>query len=76
MPIYRFICENCGKEERLLLKIGQEPPACSECNGKLVKQISRVSFKMDSGTSTPTDYSSGNSSCSGCSGGSCSSCGG
>ncbi|MDK2953937.1 MULTISPECIES: zinc ribbon domain-containing protein [Kosmotoga] len=71
MPIYRFKCESCGKEETLLLKMNQEVPNCPHCGGKLVKQISRVRFV--SGSSSLSGGSG--SSCSGCSGGSCSSCG-
>ena len=64
MPLYRFLCKECGKEESLLLKYNQEPPRCKNCNGELEKQISKIASSCK-----------GSGSCSGCSGSNCSSCG-
>ena len=64
MPLYRFVCENCGREKNILLKLTQEAPLCPDCGGKLIKQISRVSSRCGNGGG-----------CSSCGGGSCSSCG-
>lgn len=70
MPLYRFLCKNCGREELILMKIDQKPPSCSVCGGALEKQISMPSLKL----STQDSMASG-SSCGSCSSRNCSSCG-
>ncbi|HQQ56339.1 MAG TPA: zinc ribbon domain-containing protein [Mesotoga sp.] len=66
MPLYRFVCDKCGREESLLLKMSAPVPPCGGCGGTLVKQITNISSY---------GCSSGSESCGSCSGGSCSSCG-
>jgi len=70
MPLYRFLCQNCGKEELLLLKMGQEPPSCPNCGGQLEKQISVPSLKLTSERSGHGEIGS----CGSCSSGNCASC--
>ncbi|WP_366934700.1 MULTISPECIES: zinc ribbon domain-containing protein [unclassified Mesotoga] len=66
LPLYRFVCEDCGNEESLLLKIDSQVPPCEKCGGSLSKQITNISS---------FGCSSGSESCGSCSGGSCSTCG-
>ena len=50
MPIYEFVCENCGRLEEHLQKLTDPPPAaCPECQGKMAKIMSRNSFQLKGG---------------------------
>ena len=41
MPLYEFTCNDCHKDQELLLKI-DEPPVCKHCGSQdLVKMLSR-----------------------------------
>jgi len=44
MPIYEYICPNCGKKIELLQRLGEKAPLCKECRTKLNKIISKSSF--------------------------------
>jgi putative FmdB family regulatory protein len=50
MPIYEFVCENCGRLVERLQKLTDPPPdACPECGGKMAKIMSRNSFQLKGG---------------------------
>jgi putative FmdB family regulatory protein len=50
MPIYEFVCENCGRLEEHLQRLNDPPPAaCPECQGKMAKIMSRNSFQLKGG---------------------------
>ncbi|HYS08142.1 MAG TPA: FmdB family zinc ribbon protein [Myxococcales bacterium] len=50
MPIYEFVCENCGRIVERLQKVSDPPPdACPECGGKMAKIMSRNSFQLKGG---------------------------
>ncbi len=71
MPIFEFLCQDCGKEFEKLVFSQPEETLCRHCNSPRVdKLISRFSFKG----SGEVSISSGNSSCGSCSAPSCSSC--
>lgn len=41
MPLFDFICQDCGKEAEYLVANPDEVPQCCACDGgKLVKQLS------------------------------------
>ncbi|QTA38235.1 FmdB family transcriptional regulator [Thermosipho ferrireducens] len=43
MPMYRYICENCGLEKRELHSMNETPEIiCDECGSKMTKAIGRV----------------------------------
>lgn len=73
MPIYEFICEECGYEfEELCIKNCEEIK-CPNCNTKKIKKkLSCFAFK--SGSTFRSSSNKSNSGCSGCSSTSCSSC--
>ncbi|WP_367358539.1 FmdB family zinc ribbon protein [Mesotoga sp.] len=66
LPLYSFVCKECGHEESLLLGMSATVPPCEKCGGILSKQITNIS---SFGSSSSSD------SCGSCSGGSCSTCG-
>jgi putative FmdB family regulatory protein len=50
VPIYEFVCENCGRIVERLQKVTDPPPdACPECGGKMAKIMSRNSFQLKGG---------------------------
>ncbi|MFH2009492.1 MAG: FmdB family zinc ribbon protein [bacterium] len=40
MPLFDFQCVQCGAELELLLRRGELPGPCPECNGPLTKALS------------------------------------
>ena len=48
MPIYEYLCENCGKELEKIQKISEDPLLdCPECGkARLRKKISAVGFQL------------------------------
>ena len=75
MPIYEYVCHNCGTKFELMRPISKssEPAPCPQCQKIARRAVSRcASFsRSESGVSTPI----GGSSCSSCGGSSCSTCG-
>lgn len=70
MPIYEYICKECGAEfqKRLSFSESSVLPDCPDCSsGKTSKKLSLFC--------SPSISGGNGSSCSSCSGGSCSSCG-
>lgn len=58
MPIYEYICNDCGKEFEVMQKFSDQPiKACVHCSGKKVeKLISRSSFVLKGGGWGATNY--------------------
>ncbi len=75
MPIYEYLCYDCGSKFELLRPFSKadEAASCPQCNKQARRVVSRcASFsKSESGESTPI----GGSSCSSCAASSCSTCG-
>ena len=48
MPLYVYKCVECDNESEHLVKLNESnaPTECSECSGKLVKQISLGTFTL------------------------------
>lgn len=44
MPLYEFVCENCGNERELLSKPG-DIKQCS-CGSTLTKKVSNTNFQL------------------------------
>ena len=51
MPIYEYLCEECGRVTEVMQKISDRPPAtCSECGSrKIAKLVSRTAFQLKGG---------------------------
>ena len=51
MPIYEYLCENCGRITEVMQKVTDRPPAtCAECGSKrLAKLVSRTAFQLKGG---------------------------
>lgn len=80
MPIYEYICEDCGTETELFFKsisAGQTDVRCDHCgSSRVTRKFSLAGVSMGSGSSTggfsPQSSTSGFSgSGGGCSGGAC-----
>lgn len=58
MPIYEYLCENCGKELEKIQKISDEPLVdCPECGkAQLRKKISAVGFQLKGTGWYATDF--------------------
>jgi len=71
MPIYEYMCKQCGEEFEKLVFNHSKAVACPACEGHDIKKKFSA-FGMKSGN---TFISSSGSSCGACSSHSCSSCG-
>lgn len=71
MPIYEFLCKDCGQEFETLVLKNDEKVCCPSCGSdKAGRLMSGFAHKSEGGKMV----TSGGSSCSSCSGGNCSSC--
>ncbi|OAG28231.1 FmdB family zinc ribbon protein [Thermodesulfatator autotrophicus] len=54
MPIYEFICEDCGKEFEVLLKSRDEIESvrCENCNSPRIKRLMSVTGAVITGSSS------------------------
>ncbi|MGD0574564.1 MAG: zinc ribbon domain-containing protein [Anaerolineales bacterium] len=73
MPVYEYVCEDCGREFDALRAMQQAdaPLRCEACGGEHNQRKLSLFFAQSSGRSVP-GTSAG--SCAGCAGGSCSTC--
>jgi putative FmdB family regulatory protein len=47
MPIYEYICNDCGHQIERIQKVDDPPPAqCEKCGGPIHRPISRTSFQL------------------------------
>jgi len=74
MPIYEYICLDCGHKFELLrpMKDADAPAGCVECQSEHISRLLAL-FNAQSGGRAIAGSSA--PSCGSCSGGSCSSCG-
>lgn len=57
MPIYEYLCEDCGHSSEELQKMGARPlRKCPACGGKYSKQISASAFQFKGTGWYVTDY--------------------
>ncbi|MEM1436015.1 MAG: zinc ribbon domain-containing protein [Pseudomonadota bacterium] len=58
MPIYEFVCADCGHEFESLQRLNEAPPAsCPNCGGGQVnKKISVAGFRLKGGGWYETDF--------------------
>jgi putative FmdB family regulatory protein len=61
MPIYEYLCENCGHEFETIQKVSEAPlRECSTCHQeRLVKQVTAAGFRLKGGGWYETDFKSG-----------------
>ena len=75
MPIYEFVCEDCGEEFEELILGSKNEIACPKCSSKkCTKKMSAFAFK--SGSTFVGTGKKASAGCSGCTSSSCSTCGG
>jgi putative FmdB family regulatory protein len=57
MPVYEYLCQDCGHSLEALQKITDAPLAlCEKCGGRLKKLISRTSFQLKGTGWYASDY--------------------
>ena len=60
MPIYEYLCEQCGSRSEVLQRMDEAPrTVCDECGGPLRKLISAPSFQFKGSGWYVTDYAKG-----------------
>jgi putative FmdB family regulatory protein len=61
MPIYEYLCENCGHEFETLQKLSDAPlRECPQCaQERLVKKITAAGFRLKGAGWYETDFKSG-----------------
>ena len=61
MPIYEYVCDNCGHDLEVIQKVSEEPllccPSCEQ--DALRKKISAAGFRLKGGGWYETDFKSG-----------------
>jgi len=68
MPLFRYICDGCGKVNEILVR-GSEEPTCPDCGSdRLAKQLSAIT-PMNGRAAAPAQ--AGCASCCQAQGGSC-----
>ena len=75
MPIYEYICLDCGKDFELIRSMSQKdaPMVCAACGGENIKRKLALAVAMSGGHTV--SGMSGGCNCGSCSGGDCGSCG-
>lgn len=73
MPIYEYICKNCGERFEMLRSINDadSPTPCKSCHSTQTQRALSVFFAQSGAQIIAGGNSTG---CAGCSGGSCSTC--
>ncbi len=73
MPVYEYVCEDCGLEFDALRTMEQADAlvTCEACGGKHTQRKLSVFFAQSSGRSKPGTGAAG---CGSCAGGNCSAC--
>jgi putative FmdB family regulatory protein len=73
MPIYEYVCKDCGTRFDVLrsMKEADSPARCKNCLGERSTRQLSVFFSKSADRVATTTSSSG---CAGCGGGSCGSC--
>ncbi len=62
MPIYEYICRDCGRETEVIQRFSDAPlSVCGDCSGRLEKKISVSSFHLKGSGWYLTDYARKNS---------------
>jgi putative FmdB family regulatory protein len=74
MPIYEYVCQNCGAKFDALrsIKEADAPIPCQKCASSSTKRAISVFSAHSSGKIIAGNSNNG---CAGCAGGSCASCG-
>ena len=77
MPIYEFVCEECGKEFEELMLGSDRSVNCPQCSSdRCVKKMSAFAFKCGTNFVGTGKKAASGGGCSGCSSTNCGSCGG
>lgn len=64
MPIYEFLCKDCGATSEVLITTSDEAPSCKNCGGANVKKLMSATAGL-SGTARRDLPGAGDTSCCG-----------
>jgi putative FmdB family regulatory protein len=57
MPIYEYVCGDCGKKTEVIQRIGERPiRLCPHCGGKVKKKVSAPAIQFKGSGWYVTDY--------------------
>lgn len=56
MPMYEYVCNDCGTKLELLQNRGAQAPACEHCGKQLTRSVSLSSFVLKGGGWYKSDY--------------------
>ena len=57
MPIYEYLCEQCGRRSEAIQRLGDAPlTECPDCGGPLKKMFSAPAFQLKGSGWYKTDY--------------------
>ena len=57
MPIYEYVCEDCGKRTEVIQRIGERPiRLCPHCGGRVKKKVSAPAIQFKGTGWYVTDY--------------------
>ena len=77
MPIYEYVCEQCGNQfEEIVSSAATDCPPCPKCASNNTKKLMSTCRTRTGGgqTGARTATASSGGGCAGCSGGSCATC--
>ena len=46
MPLYQFICEDCGAKKEVLQAFGDPSPSCLQCLSEMTRKICATNFSL------------------------------
>jgi putative FmdB family regulatory protein len=70
MPIYEYVCDDCGHEFELLVFSWSDPPVCERCAGAQIRRVPSVFGVRSGGKTTPASGGA----CGTCKAASCAGC--
>jgi putative FmdB family regulatory protein len=46
MPLYQFVCEDCGAKKEVLQAFGDPSPTCLSCSSDMTRKICGTNFSL------------------------------
>jgi putative FmdB family regulatory protein len=62
MPLFDFVCRDCGREQEILIR-GSETPECGDCGGTTMSRLLSAPIAHVAGQSSASAPASGKGPC-------------